>query len=89
LECIAKNQGDFTKVKFSINEDESTSGSYTIAELENPYADAIGNFLSRLADSFDEANKEKIETTELILNHVDQKYLHYFIGYCDLKDQMK
>ena len=89
LECIAKNQGDFTKVKFSINEDESSAGSYTIAELEDPYADAINSFLARLADSFDDANKEKIETTELILNHVDQKYLHYFIGYFDLKEQLK
>jgi hypothetical protein len=42
-----------------------------------------------LSDSFDESNKEKIETTELILHHVDQKYLHYFIGYFDIKEQLK
>jgi hypothetical protein len=55
--------------------------SYSIAEMENPYGDAISSFFTKLAENFDEANKEKIETKDLILSHVDQKYLHYFIGY--------
>jgi hypothetical protein len=63
--------------------------SYSIAELENPYTDAINNFLGRLSDSFDAANRERIETKELVLNHVDQKYLHFFLGFLDLKEDKK
>lgn len=55
--------------------------------MENPFADPINAFLIKLSDNFDESNKEKIETKELILNHVDHKYLHYFLGYFDLKEQ--